>query len=118
MEIAQKILLVLHFIGLAGLLGGVFLQIKDIVAQKATIAAGMIHSGWLMAASGVMMFGLFEAMDVATMDTRMKIGVKLLVLVAIMALLLMNRKKQPVKSGVMWAVGGLTLLNICLAVFW
>lgn len=118
MEIALKILLILHLVGLAGLFGGVFLQIKDVVKGAAEIPAGMVHSGWLMAASGVMMFGLHEAMDSATMEGRIKIGVKLLVLIVIMALLLANRKKQPVSSGVMWTVGALTLANISIAVLW
>lgn len=118
MEIALKILLILHLIGLAGLLGGVFLQIKDIVKDVATIPAGMVHSGWLMAVTGVMMFGLHEAMDIATMDSRIKIGVKTLILVVIMVLLMANRKKERVAAPIMWTIGALAVANICIAVLW
>lgn len=118
MEILKDILLVLHFIGIAGLFGGWFLQLKAIGQGKAEIPAGMVHSGWLAALAGILMFGLNEALYDVTMDIRIKLTVKLLVLVVIMVLLMMNRKKKPVNSGVMWAVGGLTLANIVIAVMW
>ena len=118
MEIALKILLILHLIGLAGLLGGVFLQIKDIAKNAASIPAGMVHSGWLMAATGVMMFGLHEALDIATMESRIKIGIKVVVLVVIMALMMANRNKERVTAPIMGTIGALTVVNICIAVLW
>ncbi|MGO1544626.1 MAG: hypothetical protein ACTHXA_09840 [Gulosibacter sp.] len=118
MEILKSILLILHFIGLAGLFGGWFLQVSKIAKGTATIPSGMVHSGWLAGISGILMFGMNEMMYDVTMDIRIKLTVKLLVLVVIMVLLMANRKKDPVPSGIMWSAGGLTLANIAIAVLW
>jgi hypothetical protein len=36
----------------------------------------------------------------------------------ILALVIINRKKKPVSGSVLGTIGGLTLLNVVLAVFW
>jgi hypothetical protein len=118
MEILKDILLVFHIVGVAGLFGGWFLQIKAIGKGEATIPAGMVHSGWLALLTGLIMFGLNEALYDVTMDIRIKLTVKLLFLIVIMVLLMVNRKKNPVPSGVMWAAGALTFANIAIAVLW
>jgi hypothetical protein len=48
----------------------------------------------------------------------MKIGVKTVVVLIILILVMANRKKDTVKAPVFGAVGGLTLTNVILAVFW
>ncbi|WP_140400515.1 hypothetical protein [Gulosibacter sp. 10] len=118
MEIVKSILLILHFVGLAGLFGGWFLQLKAIGRGEAKIPAGMMHSGWLVLASGILLFGVNEMIGGVTMDIRVKLTVKLLVALVVVVMLFLNRKKDPVPSGVMWAAGGLTLANICIAVLW
>ena len=47
MELTNKILLVLHLLGVGALLSGFFYQLKDITkGQK--VNAGIIHGAWLM----------------------------------------------------------------------
>ncbi|MDJ1372342.1 hypothetical protein [Gulosibacter molinativorax] len=118
MEILKDILLILHIIGIAGLFGGWFMQVSKISKGTAVIPAGMVHSGWLMLISGILMFGVNEAIGGVTMDIRIKILVKLIIAIVVMVLVFMNRKKESVNSGVMWAIGGLTLANIVIAVLW
>lgn len=118
MEIVQSILLILHIIGIAGLFGGWFLQISKVARGNAVILPGMLHAGWLALAAGLLMFGMVEMGGAATMDIRIKLTIKLLIMIVIMVLLLLNKKKDPAPSGVMWAVGGLTLANIVIAVAW
>lgn len=118
MEILKDILLVFHIVGVAGLFGGWFLQLKAIGKGEAQIPAGMVHSGWLALLTGLLMFGINEMLYDVTMDIRIKLTVKLLVLVVIMVLLMINRKKSPVPSGVMWTAGALTFANIAIAVLW
>ena len=52
MEILKDILLVFHIVGVAGLFGGWFLQLKAIGKGEAQIPAGMVHSGWLALVTG------------------------------------------------------------------
>ncbi|RRJ86842.1 hypothetical protein EG850_07425 [Gulosibacter macacae] len=115
MEILRTILLILHFVGIAALLGVWFSQIKSISAGNARILPGMMHGAWTMLVTGL---GLVTYLELATdvEINHMKIGIKLAVLIAIVVLALINRKKERVSAGVMWAIGGLTLLNIILAV--
>ena len=47
-----------------------------------------------------------------------KITVKFAVLIGILALVLVNRKREQISTAVWAAIGGLTILNVVLAVFW
>lgn len=118
MEILMSILLILHIIGIAGLFGGWFLQISKVVRGTAVIPAGMVHAGWLALVAGILMFGVVEMTADPTMDLRIKLTVKLLIAAVIMVLLMLNKKKDPAPSSIMWLVGGLTLANIVIAVVW
>lgn len=115
MEIVRSILLILHFVGIAALFGVWFSQLKLIPAGQAKILPGMMHGAWTMLATGL---GLVTYLELATDAelNHMKIGIKLAVLIAIVVLALVNKKKDRVSAGVMWAIGGLTLVNIILAV--
>jgi hypothetical protein len=44
--------------------------------------------------------------------------VKSIVLTVVLVLVMQNRKKDVVKSSTLGLIGGLTLLNVILAVFW
>ena len=115
MEIIRWILLILHFVGIGALFGVWFSQLKAIPAGQARILPGMMHGAWTMLVTGL---GLVTYLELATdaQLNHMKVGIKLLVLIAIVVLALVNRKKERVAPGIMWAIGGLTLLNIVLAV--
>lgn len=114
-------LLVLHFIGLASLLGGFLTQMKAMGKGLATIAQAMVHGAWTMLITGVAMVGVREWMAVMSWDdplNHMKIGVKTLVVLAILVLVLVNKKKQNVSAKAFGTIGLLTILNVVLAVFW
>ena len=81
----------------------------------------MMHGVWTALATGLLLVGLAEyrvAMGADLDVNHMKIGVKSLVVLIIMFLLYRERKKNTVKAGLFGAIGGLTLGNIVLAVFW
>ena len=52
----------------------------------------------------------------------MKIGIKLVILIAILVAAIIGRRKvkrgEEVSTGIAHAVGGLTLINVAIAVFW
>ena len=59
MEFSYKLFLVLHFIGLAGLLGGLLAQIPNKPKQLQKL---VMHSALLMLIAGVVMVGVNQMM--------------------------------------------------------
>jgi hypothetical protein len=116
MDILIGIVLILHFVGLAALLGGVLVQVKDAIAGKGRIIAAMIHGALTQLVTGILLVGLLEMSGGDVNNT--KIGVKLAVVIVITVLVFVYRKKQPLASWVVWLVGALTLTNIAIAVLW
>lgn len=120
-ELARNSLLVIHLIGQAALLGGFLTQIRAASGGEAKILPVMMHGAWTALAAGLLLVGLAEyrvAMGADFEVNHMKIGVKSLVITAILILLYSQRRKDSVKAGAFWAIGGLTLANVVLAVFW
>jgi len=116
MTILISITLILHFIGLAALLGGVLVQLKDTFAGKARIVASMVHGALTQLVTGVMLVGFIQMAGHDVNNT--KIAVKLAVVLLITVLVFMYRKKQPMVSWVVWLIGALTITNIAIAVLW
>lgn len=120
-SILKDSLVVLHFIGLASLLGGFLVQIKSLRAKTAEIIPAMVHGAWTMFITGLLLVGVREweqALGGGEDLDHIKIGVKAVVALVILVIVLLKKKQKPVSSGVLGAVGGLTVLNVILAVFW
>jgi len=117
MEILRQILLVLHFVGLASLLGGVLVQLKALKGANARVNPAMIHGALTQLVTGILLVGVIQLADLGDVNNA-KIGVKLLVLVVITVLVFVYRKRSAVANWVIGAIGLLTLANIVIAVFW
>lgn len=120
-ELVRNSFVVLHFIGLASLLGGFLTQMKAMAASAAKIVPSMVHGAWTMLITGVALVGIAEWRIAIGADfevDHMKIGVKSLVLLLILFLVLYFKKKDSVKPAIFGLIGLLTTLNIVLAVFW
>lgn len=118
-EITRNTLIILHFVGLASLLGGFLTQMKSLKTASAKILPAMVHGAWTMLATGLLLVGLAEyrvAMGANFEVDHVKIGIKSLVITVILILVMANRKKQQVSSGIVGAIGALSLINIALAV--
>ncbi|MGI1848007.1 hypothetical protein [Rhodococcus sp. SJ] len=115
MTLAIDIFLILHFIGLAGIIGSWLAVIKE-----PRVVVGMLHGAILQVVTGLALVGLNEA-DGADLN-HMKIGVKLVVAVVILVLAIVGLKKERQNPGSTAAlahvVGILGILNVCLAVVW
>ncbi|PWL21191.1 MAG: hypothetical protein DCO81_06350 [Candidatus Aquiluna sp. XM-24bin5] len=124
MEIAELVrnsLLVLHFVGLASLLGGFLTQIKAMSAGSAKVIPAMVHGAWTAFVTGLLLVGVAEwriAMGANFEVDHIKIAVKTAVVLVILVLVMLNRKKDIVRAGTLGLIGGLTLTNVVLAVFW
>jgi len=118
-EFVYNVILVLHFIGLASVVGGFLVQMKS--ADKGVNPA-MLHGALTQLVTGVLLVGIVEmgmylpyegyAIDNA------KIGVKLLLTVVITVLAFVGRKRTPPQVGFWGAIGALSIANILIAVFW
>ena len=119
MQILATILVILHFIGLSFLLGSFLVQVKDIAKGKGRVLRGMIDGSLLQLITGLALTGIYSAGLVEGEEVNnAKIAVKLVVLLVIVALVFIFRKREVAPSWVLWAIGGLTVLNVVLAVAW
>lgn len=116
MEILRNVLLVLHFVGMASLLGGVIAQVPALKAGAGTINSAIFHGALTQLVTGVLLVGVIQMADLDV--NNLKIGAKLAVVIVITVLAIVNRKKEKVANRVLLTIAGLTLLNICFAVFW
>lgn len=118
MEILKNVILALHIIGVASLLGGALMQTKDMKAGTARVVPAIMHGAWTMLITGVLLVGMAYALGNGEFVNNAKITVKLLVLVAILVIAFINRKKETVATWVLPAIAGLTVVNILLATVW
>src|SRR5215207_8757020 len=117
MDVVYKILLVLHFLGLASLIGGWLVQLRAVGERY--VSAAMLQGILTQVVTGVLLVGLAEGVDSLDRDVdRVKIGVKLGVAVVISVLCWVNRRRQIVPDGLYFLIGLLSIANVVVAVFW
>jgi hypothetical protein len=106
-------LLVLHFVGLAAILGPALEQLRSDARRVTTV---MVWGARAQLVTGLALVGVAMAND-ADLD-HVKVAAKFLVALAIAGIAEATRKRT---EGVAWAVptvAALTVVNIVLAVFW
>jgi hypothetical protein len=119
--ILKSFLVVLHLVGLSALLGGFLVQIKALRAKTAEILPAIVHGAWTAFITGLLLVGVREwelALDGGYDLDHSKIAIKSVVALIVLVLVMLNRKKKPVSGSVLGTIGGLTFLNVVLAVFW
>jgi predicted membrane protein len=119
--IVKSFLVVLHLVGLSALFGGFLVQIKALRAKTAEVLPAMVHGAWTALITGLLLVGVREwelAMGGGYELDHSKIAVKSVVALIVLVLVMINRKKKPVSGSVLGTIGGLTFLNVVLAVFW
>ncbi|MGW0731048.1 hypothetical protein [Streptomyces sp. NPDC002851] len=116
MDVLINVFVALHIIGIASLLGGFLTQMKAMGEGAARFNPAMLHGALTMLVTGVALVGLNQA-DGESVNN-IKIGVKLAVLIVILALVYVKRDEERVDKGVFAAVGALTTANIFIATLW
>lgn len=116
MEILKGALVVLHIIGFGVVFGSVLAQLPAVREGRARISNGVLHGALLLLVTGLLLVGMVYALG--GQPNNAKIGVKSLVLIAVIVLVLVNRKKERVSGGVLGAIAGLSAVNVALAVLW
>ena len=116
MELARNVLLILHLAGMAGIL-------ISILASRTILSSGISHSALLALIAGIGLVGIrYPLHDSDPMKWPLpdnaKISIKLLFVIAILAITYANKKKESLKSWVIPVIAGLTIGNIIIAYFW
>lgn len=115
MDFLFNLSLFFHFLGAAALVGGWLATFR-----RPTVLQWQHIGAWVQLISGVLLVGLAEMGDGDV--NHMKIGIKALVLIAVLVTAIIGRRKvgknETVPTGIAHSVGGLSLINIGLAVFW
>jgi len=113
MEILRLVLLFLHVLGFAALIGGLLVQVRE--PQKSVNAAMRDGAGTAFLA-GLLLVGVLEAGDGDV--NHAKIGVKFAVGLVILVLVMANTRKPSIPQGLYLGLLALSVLNVALAVFW
>ncbi len=110
MEIAITITLFFHLLGMASLVGGSLAQVKE---KTKSITPFMLHGALTQLVTGLMLVGLVQANDE---QLRMGIvGAKMTILTVILLLIILGRKK--LSNSFYFAICGLSIANVALALF-
>ncbi|WP_210605015.1 hypothetical protein [Brevibacterium oceani] len=128
MEILREILLTLHLVGMAIIVGGYFTVIRS-----PKVVPGMLHAAYLQLITGLLLMGLAEVGDGDV--NHMKLGIKLVVAILVTVFAFIGNKKEkafaasaPAEGGVATAVKSpsatlahltfaFAVLNVLIAVF-
>lgn len=114
MDFVEHLIVLFHFLGFASLFGGALVQVRS---TNPVVNNAMRDGAWTQLITGLVLVVLAEVFGDEPVNNA-KIGVKLLVLIGILALVLINRKKQGITRGTLFTVLGLTGLNAAVAVLW
>ncbi|MBG6085662.1 hypothetical protein [Zhihengliuella flava] len=118
MDFLHSLLLFFHILGAAALVGGWLAAFKT-----PTVGRWQFIGAWVQLVSGLALTGLAE-MNATADDpvNHAKIGVKLVLLIAVLVAAIIGRKKmakgEDVSKGIAHTVGGFSLINVALAIFW
>ncbi|WP_328850689.1 hypothetical protein OG994_20825 [Micromonospora globbae] len=112
MEALRLILLYVHLIGFALLLGG---SISQYVSGRLRINVAMLWGAVIQLLTGI---GLSAPLRDGDEPSPAKLGTKLVIALLIFVMVFFSRKRETVNRGHFLAIVGLTLVNAAVAVFW
>lgn len=115
MSFLYNLLVVLHFVGLASLLGGALVQMR---ATERGINPAMVHGAFTQLVTGVLIVGMAESGAVDVDLNMTKIAVKLTITAVIAVLAVVGKRRGMPAQGFWAAIGVLALTNVIIAVFW
>ena len=116
MDIIYKLILVLHFIGVAMLVGGFFSQMG---AKPPLVTQWMRDGALTQLLTGFILVGLAPRLEGGEAFDNAAVGTKTLIALIVTGLVLFGMRQDPEKQKPYWAAAGaLAIINILVAVFW
>jgi hypothetical protein len=113
METLRLVLLFVHILGYAALLGGLLVQAREETKSVNQLMRDGAGTAFL---AGLLLVGVLEAGDHS--PDQAKIGVKFAIGLVILVLVMVNMRKPSIPKGLYFGLLALTLVNIGVAVFW
>lgn len=113
MDVVAGIVLVLHLLGMAGIVGGWLATVRH-----PAVTPLILHGALTSLVTGLLLVGLAYAQDEGDEVDNAKITVKLLVALAIAVLAWVNRRRTDVPAPIVALIGGLGVVNLVVAVLW
>jgi hypothetical protein len=114
MKLLFDVLLFLHLVGWAIVLGGTIVTLRD-----ARLPKGALHGILTALVTGILMVGLAESSDELRDPDSAKMIVKLVVALVVTGLVVYGvRKPEKVTRGLAGAILGLTVVNVAIAAIW
>jgi len=109
-----ELLVVLHLLGWAIVLGGTVTNLKT-----PRIAPGVLHGVLTALVTGIAMVGLASSGVVDEEFDNIKIGIKLLIALVATGLVLFGvNRPERVTRGLVGGIAGLVVVNVAIAVLW
>lgn len=101
-----------HMLAIAGILG---LLLHQWNKSPRKLSAGVMHSAATALLAGLVMVGTYSSAKPEETLDHTKVGIKLLVVLAILVISYINAKKSELKKNIWLTLIGLTVLNILIA---
>jgi hypothetical protein len=114
MSVLRLVLLYVHLVGFALLLGG---AVTQYLSGTIRINAAMVWGAGIQVLTGIGLSAPLRGGGDAEPDPA-KLAVKGVIGLMIFAMVFFSRKRDVVNSGHFFAIVGLTLVNAAVAVFW
>jgi hypothetical protein len=112
METLRLVLLFVHILGYAALLGGLLVQVRDDTKRVNSLMRDGSGTAFL---AGLLLVGVLESLG---SPDHAKIGVKFAIGLIILVLVMVNMRKPSIPQGLYFGLLVLTVANIAVAVFW
>jgi len=112
MESATLVLVFIHLLGMAAIVGGYFAGLSN---SPKRLSAGITHGTMLQFVTGILLLGIAE-MGTDPVN-HPKYGIKIAVTAVILLLAWPRRKDVSIAANTYHAIGILALLNVAVAVF-
>lgn len=112
METVFLIAYIAHMLAIAGILVLLLLQINK---SPRKLSKGVIHSAATALLAGLVLVGTYSSAKPDETLDHTKVGIKLLVVLAILVISYINVKKSELKKNIWLTLIGLTVLNILIA---
>ena len=113
MDVAQHLLVLLHLVAFAALLGGALVQLRS---REPEVNAAMLHGAWVALVSGVALWVLADLFDLDVSLPAMV--VKTVVAAFVTLLVVLNRRFFSIPRGLLRLITLLVLADAAVAVFW
>jgi len=112
METVFLIAYIVHMLAILGILVLLLLQFNK---SPRKLSKGVIHSAATALLAGLVLVGTYSSAKPEETLDHTKVGIKLLVVLAILVIGYINAKKSELKKSIWLTLIGLTVLNILIA---